>query len=66
MGLVLGAGLAYLAAQALAGGLYGISALDPLAWGTAIAAMLGSATLANYIPARRASRVDPSVALRIE
>ena len=65
-GLVLGAGLAYLAAQALAGGLYGISALDPLAWGTAITAMLGSATLANYIPARRASRVDPSVALRIE
>jgi macrolide transport system ATP-binding/permease protein len=65
-GLLLGSALAYLAAQALAGGLYGISALDPVAWTTAIAAMFGSAALANYIPARRASLVDPSVALRSE
>lgn len=65
-GLVLGAGLAFMAAKALAGGLYGISALDPVAWMTAVGAMLGSAALANYVPARRASLVDPSVALRSE
>jgi ABC-type antimicrobial peptide transport system permease subunit len=65
-GIVIGSGLAYMAAQALAGGLYGISALDPIAWSSAIAAMLGSAALANFIPARRASLVDPSLALRSE
>ena len=66
IGLVLGAALAYLAAQALASGLYGVSALDPVAWSGAAGALLLSAALANYVPARRASLVDPSVALRSE
>ncbi|MEX2662752.1 MAG: FtsX-like permease family protein, partial [Vicinamibacterales bacterium] len=65
-GIALGGVLAYLAAQAIASGLYGVSALDPLAWGGAISALLGSAALANFLPARRASLVDPSVALRSE
>ena len=65
-GIVAGAGIAYLAAGAIATALYGVSALDPLAWGGSIAALLTSAALANYLPARRASRVDPSIALRTE
>ena len=65
-GCAAGAVVAYMAAQAIAGALYGVSALDPLAWGGATAALLGSAALANFLPARRASLVDPSVALRSE
>jgi len=66
IGVVAGGALAYLAARGVASALYGVSALDPLAWGGAIAALLGSAMLANYLPARRASLIDPSIALRIE
>jgi len=65
-GLVVGAGLAYIAATALAGALYGVSAFDPLAWGLAATSLLGAAVLANFVPARRASRVDPLTALRTD
>jgi ABC-type antimicrobial peptide transport system permease subunit len=63
-GVVTGVLLAFVAARAIASALYGVGAADPLAWGTAVAVLVTSAALANYIPARRAARVDPSVALR--
>jgi ABC-type antimicrobial peptide transport system permease subunit len=44
--------------------LYGVSVVDPLAWSAAIALLLTVSTLANLVPARRASIVDPSRALR--
>jgi predicted permease len=65
-GLLAGTALAWFAARSISSALYGVSALDPLAWTGAVTALLGSATLANYLPARRASLVDPSIALRTE
>ena len=66
VGLLAGILLAWIAARAVAAGLYGVGAGDPLAWTAAIGVLLGAAALANYVPARRAARVDPSVALRTE
>jgi predicted permease len=65
-GLGMGALLAWFAARAIASGLYGVSALDPVAWAGAITVSIASAAAANFIPARRASKVDPSIALRTE
>jgi putative ABC transport system permease protein len=44
--------------------LYGVSARDPITIGSVAAVLLVVSALANYIPARRASRVDPLLALR--
>ena len=65
-GVLAGSVLAGLAARAVASALYGVSAYDPIAWSGAIGALIGAAALANFLPARRASLVDPSVALRTE
>lgn len=46
--------------------LYGIPATDPVAYAIVEAAVIGAALLAAYVPARRASRVDPTVVLRYE
>jgi putative ABC transport system permease protein len=65
-GLLAGCALAALATRMLSGVLYGVSASDPIAWGASAVALMGIAALANLIPARRAARVDPTVALRFE
>ena len=66
IGLVAGGVIAAAAASALRGLLYGVTPFDPVAWGLAIAAMIMAAGLANFVPARRAMRVDPMSALRTE
>jgi putative ABC transport system permease protein len=65
-GLVLGCALAFAASRTLANILYGITPSDPVAWASAVSILLGVAILANLIPARRAARVEPTVALRSE
>jgi ABC-type antimicrobial peptide transport system permease subunit len=45
---------------------FGIGPADPLTYATAAAAMFVVALLACWLPARRASRIDPAVALRSE
>ena len=46
--------------------LFGLSPTDPLALSLAVVVLAAIATLASYLPARRASRIDPMVALRYE
>jgi putative ABC transport system permease protein len=68
--VVLGAliGIAGCAAvsQVLKSMLFGISAHDPVAFVTVSLVLLAVALMASYIPARRATQVDPMVALRYE
>jgi predicted permease len=66
IGLVAGGVLAAAAATALGGVLYGITPFDPIAWGLAMTAMIAAAAAANFVPARRAMRIDPMTALRTE
>jgi predicted permease len=63
-GLVLGVGLAAGAVTLIASRLYGLSPADPLTFAVAIAALGVVAVAATWLPAYRASRVDPLVALR--
>jgi len=65
-GALAGILLAVLAGRSIASLLYGIEPADPVTLLTVTGALTLVATLACYIPARRATRVDPLVALRAE
>ncbi len=53
-------------ARALAHTLYGVTANEPLIYAIATAVLMVSATVATYLPARRASAIDPMIALRAD
>ena len=65
-GLVLGLGGTYFVGRTMKSLLYEVPAIDPVAVSAVVAVLLLSALLACYFPARRATQIDPLVALRYE
>jgi len=66
IGVAIGLGAAVATTRLVAAMLFGLAPTDPLTVSFAVLLMIGVAALAGYIPARRAARVDPMVALRYE
>jgi predicted permease len=66
IGLAVGLASAFALTRFIATMLFGVQATDPMAFGAVVATLAAVAWIAIYIPARRATRIDPLVALRYE
>jgi ABC-type antimicrobial peptide transport system permease subunit len=66
IGMLLGTAASWILARAIGGLLYGVTATDPVAFAGMLIVLTAVATVAGYLPARRASRIDPMQALRAE
>jgi putative ABC transport system permease protein len=66
IGLGLGLPIAYGFARLMGSLVFGVSATDPVTFGGISLALTGAAALAVFVPARRATKIDPIVALRYE
>ena len=66
IGLAIGLGGACLVGRTMRSTLYNVGSIDLPAFSVVAVVLLASAMFASYIPARRATKVDPKVALRYE
>jgi putative ABC transport system permease protein len=66
IGVAIGIGSALALTRLMQGMLFGVDARDPLTYLGVSGLLIGTATAAAYLPARRAARISPSVALRSE
>ncbi len=66
IGVAVGVGGALSLARVVQGMLFGVNPMDPVTYGMVSGLLIGIAALAAYVPARRAARVSPAVALRYE
>jgi ABC-type antimicrobial peptide transport system permease subunit len=65
-GVILGLALAFAVTRSMSSILVGVDPADPVTFAAVGGGLLVVALLASYLPARRAARVDPAVALRTE
>jgi ABC-type antimicrobial peptide transport system permease subunit len=64
IGIVIGALASVFAGRLVSSLLFGVSSLDPMTIGSVTLVLVAVATLASWLPARRAARVDPLIAMR--
>ena len=65
-GIVMGGAISFAATRVIRAMLFGVSPTDPAAYAVLVGSVIAVALLACYLPARRASRIDPLQAIRVE